>query len=404
MTRAVVQERIRAESGTLPKGEGYEVYVDALAEFGRNGRVGTWLISVRRVSPSADEWRIAGFTVLTTVRGLYRLSLTASKEYTIVNLALNAEDFELRVPNGIAFVAETDAGVTGIVILGRGEMTFSPTPAPEKGQVKIYSGSDTLNARFDWVYLRAHPAEFDRRLDVTAFHARDVDARDLRRAEAVFQENLPRSFGIDLADLSRERWSVIPKFGDLVSEMNADRGHLTYMKSTSDPEDIRFFDRTRSRTISIYPSKERLAARGPYFNEDDSADFDIVNYDIDASFDPRREWIEGKANLLLTARTGPVSSLILNLAESLVLRSVTSRRHGYLMGLRVSGQDDIIINLPQPLRPDELLDLELTYGGRLPAIPPEREALQIWQTTSSASSRYRATSTPGARDGIRRAR
>ena len=377
VTRAIVQERIRAESGTLPKGEGYEVYVDALAEFGRNGRVGTWLISVKRVSPSADDWRIAGFTVLTTVRGLYRLSLTASKEYTIVNLALNAEDFELRVPNGIAFVAETDAGVTGIVILGRGEMTFSPTPAPEKGQVKIYSGSDTLNARFDWVYLRAHPAEFDRRLDVTAFHARDVDARDLRRAEAVFQENLPRSFGIDLADLSRERWSVIPKFGDLVSEMNADRGHLTYMKSTSDPEDIRFFDRTRSRTISIYPSKETLAARGPYFNEDDSADFDIVNYDIDASFDPRREWIEGKANLLLTARTGPVSSLILNLAESLTLRSVTSHRHGYLMGLRVSGQDDIIINLPQPLRPDELLDLELTYGGRLPAIPPEREALQI---------------------------
>ena len=196
-------------------------------------------------------------------------------------------------------------GVTGIVILGRGEMTFSPTPAPEKGQVKIYSGSDTLNARFDWVYLRAHPAEFDRRLDVTAFHTRDVDPRDLRRAEAVFQENLPRSFGIDLADLSRERWSVIPKFGDLVSEMNADRGHLTYMKSTSDPEDIRFFDRTRNRTISIYPSKEKLAARGPYFNEDDSADFDIVNYDIDASFDPRREWIDGKATLLLTARTRP---------------------------------------------------------------------------------------------------
>jgi hypothetical protein len=47
------------------------------------------------------------------------------------------------------------------------------------------------------------------------------------------------------------------------------------------------------------------------------------------------------------------------------------------MGLRVSGQDDIIINLPQPLRDDELLDLEFTYGGRLPAVPPEREALQI---------------------------
>ncbi len=379
VTRAVVMERLRAEVADTPKGDAYDIYVDALAESGRNGRVGTWLLRVRRDAENPDSWRIAQLTVLTTVRGLYRLSLAPDKQYTVVNLNLNAEDFDLRVPSGTAFLAETDAGVTGIVILGRGEMTFSPTPAPEKGQVRIYGGSDSLNSRFDWIYLRAHPAEFDRRLDVTTFHARDVDPRDLRRAEAVFQENLPLSFGIELADLSRDRWSVIPKFGDLVAEMNADRGHLTYMKSTNDPEDLRFFDRTRSRTIAIYPSKEKLAARGPFFSEDDSAEFDIVNYEIDASFDPRREWIEGKATLLVTARTGSVSSLILNLAEPLTVRSVLSRRHGYLMALRVSGQDDIIINLPQPLRPDEMLDLEFTYGGRLPAIPPEREALSMAQ-------------------------
>ena len=373
VTRAVVQERLRAEIPEVPKGLAYDIYADVLTEYGRNARVGTFLIRVFRESSEATEWRIARLNVLTTVRGLYRLSVNPDKQYRIVNLALSAEDFELRVPSGVGFVAETDAGVTGIVILGRGEMIFSPTPTAEKGQVRIYSGSDVHTSRFDWVYLRAHPAEFDRRLDVSTFHARDVDARDLRRAEAVFQENLPRSFGIDLADLSRDRWSVIPKFGDLVAEMNTDRAHLTYMKSANDAEDIRFFDRTRNRTIAIYPSKEKLATRGPFFNEDDQVDFDIVNYDIDASFDPRREWIDGKATLLLTARRDPISSIVLTLAEPLTVRSVTSTRHGYLMALRVSGQDDIIINLPEPLRPDELLDLEFVYGGRLPATPPERE-------------------------------
>jgi hypothetical protein len=377
VTRAVVQERLRAEISGVAKGLAYDVYVDVLTEFGRNARVGTWLIRVFRESSDATEWRIARLNVLTTVRGLYRLSVSSEKQYGIVNLALSAEDFELRIPSGVGFVAETDAGVTGIVILGRGEMTFSPTPIAEKGQVKIYGGSEVHASTFDWVYLRAHPAEFDLRLDVSTFHSREVDARDLRRAEAVFQENLPRSFGIDLADLSRERWSVIPKFGDLVAEMNTNRAHLTYMKSVNDAEDIRFIDRTRSRTIAIYASKEKLAARGPFFDEDDLVDFDIVNYDIDASFDPRREWIDGKATLLLTARRDPISSLVLTLAEPLAVRSVTSTRHGYLMALRVSGQDDIIINLPQPLRRDELLDLEFTYGGRLPAIPPEREAIEV---------------------------
>ena len=377
VTRAVVQERLRAEIPEVQKGLAYDVYVDVLTEFGRNARVGTWLVRVFRESSDATEWRIARLNILTTVRGLYRLSVNSAKQYRIVNLALSAEDFELRVPSGVAFVAETDAGVTGIVILGRGEMTFSPTPTAEKGQVRIYSGNDIHATSFDWVYLRAHPAEFDRRLDVSTFQVRDVDARDLRRAEAVFQENLPLSFGIELADLSRERWSVIPKFGDLVAEMNTNRAHLTYMKSVNDAEDIRFIDRTRSRTIAIYPSKEKLATRGPFFNEDDSVDFDIVNYDIDASFDPRREWIDGKATLLLTARRAPISSVVLTLAEPLTVRSVTSARHGYLMALRVSGQDDIIINLPEPLRPDQLLDLEFVYGGRLPAIPPEREAIEV---------------------------
>jgi hypothetical protein len=388
VTRAVVRERLRAELSDVPKGLAYDIYVDALTEYGRNARVGTLLVRVFRESSNATEWRIARLNVLTTVRGLYRLSLNSQKQYRIVNLALSAEDFELRVPNGVAFVAETDAGVTGIVILGRGEATFSPAPAAEKGQVKIYSGSETYTGSFDWVYLRAHPAEFDRRLDVSTFHASDIDARDLRRAEAIFQENLPLSFSIDLADLSRDRWSVIPKYGDLVAEMNTSRAHVTYMKSVNDAEDIRFFDRTRNRTVSIYPSKEKLATRGPFFDEDDQVDFDIVNYDIDASLDPRREWIEGKATLLLTPRRGPLSSLILTLAEPLTVRSVTSTRHGYLMALRVSGQDDIIINLPEPLQPDELLDLQFVYGGRLPAVPPEREAIDLGAPRTAQSNEF----------------
>ncbi len=375
-TRAVIKERLRVETHDVPAGDGYDVYVDTLVESGRNGRVGTFLIKVRR---DGKVWRVGGLNVLTTVRGLYRLSLTPEKQYNVVNLALSVEDFELRVPSGVAFVAETDAGVTGIVVLGRGEMTFSPTPQSEKGQVRIYSGGDSHQTRFNSLYLRAHPSEFDRRLDVTAFHARDVDPRDLRRADAVFQENLPNSYGIELADLSGDKWSVIPKFGDIVSEMQTDRTHLTYMKSVSDPEDIRFFDRTRSRTIAIYPSKEKLATRGAFFSEEDNTDFDIVNYDIDASFDPRRDWIDGKATIMVTARRGATSSIILSLAEPLVVRSVVSRRMGYLMALRVSGQNDVIINLPQPLRPDELLDLQFTYSGRLPAVPPEREALDLAQ-------------------------
>ncbi|GAC1453883.1 MAG: hypothetical protein PVSMB1_02640 [Gemmatimonadaceae bacterium] len=379
ITRAVVKERLRAPSQNIREGTGYDVYVDVLAEFGTMGRVGTWLVDLRRDPTPADSWRISNLTVLTTMRGLYRLTLNPGKEFTVENLVLLAEDFVVRLPQGTAFVAEAEDGVTGIVLLGKGELTFSPAPEPERGQVKIYCGAEQLQRRFEWLYLRVNPVDFDDHIAASALRPRPVDQRDLKRAEPIFQENLKLSFGLDLADLSREKWSVVPKPGDLVTEIQTDRAHLTYMRSASDPEDIRFFDRTHQRTISIYASKQKLASRGLYFSEDDQIDYDILHYNIDASFDPEREWIDGRARMFLVAKRSPISTLILTLNDSLTLRSVVSHKLGYLMALRVTGQNDIVINLPVPLQPNTILDLDITYSGRLHAVPPEREALDLAQ-------------------------
>jgi Peptidase family M1 domain len=383
MTRAVVRERLRTASQGLPAGQGYDVYVDVLAESGRLGRVGTWLIELRRDGTAAGDWRIASLTVLTTLRGLYQLQLNPDKEFNIDNLTLSAEDFEIRLPRGIAFVAETDAGVTGIVLLGNGDLTFSPAPQSERSQVKIFAGTETYQTRFTWLYVRMNPADFEGHIAASALQLRPPVARDFRRADRVFQENRDLSYGLDLADLSREKWSVIPKEGDLVTEIQADKTHLTYMHSGADPEDIRFFDRTHQRTISIYSSRQKLATRGPFFSEDDQIDYDILNYNIEASFDPDREWIDGRARVFLVAKKEPLSTLILSLAEPLVIRSVTSRKFGYLMALRVRGQNDVIINLPEPLNPNTVLDLEFVYGGRLHVPPPEREALDLAQDNQS---------------------
>jgi hypothetical protein len=378
-SRAVVQERLRVESVAAPKGQGLDVYVDALAEAGIEGRVSTWLLELRRDAAAPDKWRIYKLTVLTTVRGLYRLSLNPAKQFVVKNLVLKAEDFEVTLPQGVAFVAEVDDAVTGMVLLGRGEATFSPGLPAERGQVKIFAGAEVLRTKFSWLYVRMHPIDFETQIKMSTLVARDVEPRTFRRADAIFQENLDLTFGLDLGDLSRDRWSVVPKPGDLVAEFQTARAHLTYMHSSADPEDIRFFDRTHQRTISIYPSKAKQATRGPFFSEDDQTDYDILNHEIEASFDPRREWIDGRATLLITPRHGPLTTLMLTLAEPLVIRSVASRKFGYLMALRVKGQNDVIVNLPGAVLPNEVIDLEFAYGGRLPAIPPEREALELAQ-------------------------
>ena len=123
-----------------------------------------------------------------------------------------------------------------------------------------------------------------------------MDPRSLKRAQDMFREEAPKSFVIDLGDLSREPWTLLPGQGDFLAEMHTRRfDTLTYARSGTEAEDITLFDRKRHHNIALYASKVKLAQRGPSYNEDDLVDYDILDYDIDVAATPDRQWIDGRA-------------------------------------------------------------------------------------------------------------
>ena len=62
------------------------------------------------------------------------------------------------------FVAETAEGVTALVLLGDGTMSFTPAPPEERGQVRIFAGTDALETPFTAVFVRLNPFEFDQQV------------------------------------------------------------------------------------------------------------------------------------------------------------------------------------------------------------------------------------------------
>ena len=76
---------------------------------------------------------------------------------------------------------------------------------------------------------------------------------------------------------------------------------------------------------------------------------------------------------------------MLRLADPFVVQSIVSRRLGRLLSLRVTGQDQIIVNLPEPVPRDTVIDLDVVYSGHLHAVPPEREALSPAQGRDTTS-------------------
>ncbi len=154
-------------------------------------------------------------------------------------------------------------GETGLVVMGDGAMQFTPKPPMEQTQLRIFSGETELRAPISATFLRYHPVDRSEHLTGT-FTDEPVSASTLRRAQAIFEEEIGKSFGIELGDLSRERWSLVPPVGDFLAEIRTKNrfGTLTYVRSGGEAEDISLFQRARRRNVAVYASTHRLKTRG----------------------------------------------------------------------------------------------------------------------------------------------
>ena len=167
-------------------------------------------------------------------------------------------------------------------------MKFHPAPATEKGQVKIFCGAETLESRFDTAYLRMNPSDFESFISASQTHAAARWTRATSGArEEVFREESPKSFVLDLGDLSREPWSLLPGAGRLSGrDAHAPLRH-------ADLREIRHRSRRHHALRPQAPPQHRAlrvegearAAR-PFYNEDDLVDYDVLDYDIDVRATP----------------------------------------------------------------------------------------------------------------------
>ena len=375
--RTTVRERDRADLEAVPKGDGFRVVAEFFVESAGHARIVTITVGIRR-PPGGDvnSWRIVRSEGSTSVAGLYRLRLNTSKPFAAKNLQVTSEDLTLTLQDGAVFLVECDEGITGLVLLGRGEMRFAPRPETEKGQLRIFAGTDTLTTAFDSAYIRLNPSDYAKFVTTTALSETTADPRLVRRAQETFARESVKSYVVDLQDLSRDTWHMLPPATDFIAEVPTRRyDTLTFMRSSAQAEDVTLFQRERKKTIALYASVAKIAARGRYYSDDLLRDYDVLDYNIEASVSPDRQFVDGHARLSLRARTSS-ATLTLRLADALSVTGITSVEFGRLLHLRIKGQNMILVSLPRLLQQDEDVTLLINYAGRMPSQQIETETQQ----------------------------
>jgi hypothetical protein len=366
---AVVRERERAPREGAPPGDGYRLVVEFFVATSGRARILTTGMDVRRPADGdAASWRIEALEGINSVEGLYQLRLDTGRPLAAKGFKVTSEDLTITLDDGVVFPVQTDDGVTGMVLVGRGEMRFAPTPAAERGQLRIFSDRESLNAAFETAYIRLAPSDWRQQVVPQQLAAAPIDVRAVRRAEGVFQRLAPKSFQVDLRDLSSDDWYLLPPAKDFVAEVDTRRyDTLTFTRASSQAEDVSLFQREDKKTIALYASAAKLAARGRFYSDDAFRDYDVQDFNVDVSVQPERKTLQGRTRMAIRVRSTSMASVTLRLSDALQVRSVVSVEYGPLLHLRVRGQDTVLVSLPRVVPQDSDLTLIVSYDGRLPS-------------------------------------
>ena len=262
-----------ARPAPLPGG-GLRLLLEMFSTRRGEARVFTWQMDCQR--RRRHDRRPGGSPVSIGCRsypGLFNLSLDQSRQFEVRNLTLNS-------------ARPRPADETGHGVHRDAARWPDRHRAARPRPAAVHAAGSRPSARRigDLLWRRTTRHRFRRRprcasaratsRPVRRRHARSAPRRSRPRRVArrrYFDEYIGKTLNVDLNDLSRDRWSLVPQQGDLIAEIRTRRfGNLTYARSQSDAEDVSFFDRRRKKNIAIYPSAERLASRGRFFSEDDN--------------------------------------------------------------------------------------------------------------------------------------
>jgi hypothetical protein len=365
--KAMVRERERAPLEGAPPGDGFRLVVEFFVATPGRARILTTGMDVRR-PPNGDlaSWRIVALEGISSVDGLYRLRLESDKPLAAKGFKITSEDLVVSLDDGTLFPVMSDEGITGIVLVGRGEMQFSPTPPAERGQLRIFAGREALNAPFETAFIRLNPSDYRAQVLPQQLAAATIDERVVRRAQGVFERSAPKSYQVDLRDLSPDAWYLLPPSRDFVAEVDTRRHDtLTFSRSSAQAEDVSLFQRENKKTIALYASAAKLAARGRFYSDDAFRDYDVQDFNVDVSILPERQFIQARTRMAVRVRSTSMSSVTLRISEALQVRSVVSVEYGPLLHLRVRGQDTVLVTLPRVVPQDSDLTLIVTYDGRI---------------------------------------
>jgi len=348
--------------GQSQQGNRARAYFQVLFENSYSVYIEVWRLDIQKRD---HGWQIIKKSVTGDVSNLYKLKIPSHKMERVDSIEIQHMDISLSFKDALVFYDNIPEFETAILVLGKGDITFSPSSEREQHQLDLVFRKNVLEDELNYAYLRFSNSYFLKNIKIKRSQKSldPVSETDQKRAYSLFSRHYPRSYTIKNS-LTGRLLSSLPQGDEAVIEFRGKRyGIFTYIYSPYAEEEVSLFQWKGKRILNIYsPSLEK---EGKRLFIQMGARYDIRHYKIDIEFDPRKKHISGRALIDVRSGTGALTRLKLKLNPSLEILRVSNSEKNSLFYTRDDLRNNLYVYFLQPLGRNENKTIEIFYRGRL---------------------------------------
>jgi len=351
-------------------GGGQRVSVQAFFENDEMAIIESWLLALARGEGGA--WSISRFDITGAMTRLYKVRIPSDRAVRARRVEVRHADVRFTFDDAAVFYDNLPNIETGLVVIGRGRVEFTPSDANERHQLDLLYKRDRVEDEIDSLFVRCSTGFFDSNVVIEpAAAGRPVSPVERDQAEAVFARNHPRYFTIE-SSVDGGLLSFLPQGDESVLTFNARRrGEMSYVYSPFTGDEVSLYDHGNKRTICLYsprgpessPPLKRMALAL-------AEKFDISFYALDLGLTPSSSRLSAKAHIEFVPKVAGLDDLKLRFNTDLEILKITDAQNRGLFYTVDKSRQMLYIYFLSPEPEGEPTSIDVYYRGRLqPAAP-----------------------------------
>jgi hypothetical protein len=357
-------------------------YVNVLFENAYAAKIEVWLLDFQYVD---GQWKIRKKEVTRDVRNLYKIQIPSGREERVSQVEIKHADLNISFRNPIVFYDNIQDIETALLVLGEGEILFTPSLPRERHQLELVYKTRFLKDRLNYVYLRCSDSLFEKNIRIERKEGRDlpISLTDKKRADSLFNKHYPRSFTIENS-LNGELLSFIPQGEEAVIEFEGQKiGKFSYIFSPFSEEEVTLYQWGKGRFINLYSPQADEEERRFFISWGQK--FDVKNFKIDIDFEPTDFYISGRAKIDVESRVGYLDEVKFKMNPNLEILRIADENKNELFFTKDKLRKSLYIYFLDSIPQGQTTSIEIFYRGKIE--PPQITEDVVSGTQYEQSSR-----------------